>query len=82
MNVIFINVKDKIYKLEMRFRIYAIRISNKFRISNFGKIINLIISFRSSFEFRFLGKIIMRDLNVKFARFILLNEHYEKNNLF
>ena len=81
-NVIFINVEDKIYEFKMRFRIYIIRISSKSRVSNFEKIINLIISFRSSFELRFLKKIIMRESNVKFTRFILLNEHYKKNNLF
>ena len=45
MNIIFINVEDEIYELEIKFRIYIIRISNKSRISSFEKIINLIISF-------------------------------------
>ena len=52
--IFFINVivKDEVYKFEMRFRIYAIRISSKSQISNFEKIINLTISFRTSFELR------------------------------
>ena len=81
-NVIFANVEDEIYELKIRFRIYAIRISSKPRISNFEKVINLIISFRSNFEFRFLEKIMMRKSNVKFMRFTFLNKHCKKNNLF
>ena len=38
-NVIFINVKDEVCELEMRFRIYIIRISSKPRISIFEKIL-------------------------------------------
>ena len=60
MNVIFENVEDEVCELEMRFRIYIIRISNKPRASIFEKIINLIISFRLNFEFRFLGKFIIK----------------------
>ena len=59
-NVIFENVEDEVCELEVRFRIYIIRTSNKPRASIFKKIINLIISFRSNFEFRFLEKFIMK----------------------
>ena len=38
-NVIFENVKDKIYKFKMKFRIYIIRASIKTRVSICGKII-------------------------------------------
>ena len=67
-NVIFVNVKGEVYELEMRFRIYIIRTSSKPRVSIFKKIINLIISFRSSFELRFFEKIIMRKSNVKYVK--------------
>ena len=81
-NVIFVNVEDEVYELEIKFRIYITRIPSKPRVSIFEKIINLTISFRLNFELRFFGKIILYKLNVKLARSVLLNEHYKKNNLF
>ena len=59
-NVIFESVEDEVCELEVRFRIYIIRTSNKPRASIFEKIINLIISFRLNFEFRFLEKFMMK----------------------
>ena len=61
-------LKMRFVSFEMKFRIYITRISSKPRISSFEKIINLVISFRSSFELRFFEKIIMRKLNVKYVK--------------
>ena len=61
-------LKVRFMSFKIRFRIYIIRISSKFRVSNFEKIINLAISSRSSFELRFFEKIIMRKSNVKYMK--------------